>query len=326
MQKAYKGLINRIAITLVVNSALFVLLSTIFYELGSALVGTGEISDLADTMLRIIECIVYFASFTLPIIVFSAMTRRAGEEIKPFRDGGKLFSGVERTLAIFISLGAILAAAYVNFFVVSIFPNYSDFTGESFWAVSLDKPYQILLYIVSTAVVPALCEELLFRGTVCKALMPYGKRSAVLISAVLFSLMHTNIEQTLYTFVGGLLLGWIYVNTESVIYPILLHFINNSVSVAETIMIEKLSQDTAFYAVNALESAVFALSVVSFICFIIMRKKKESIAVQEAVQDGYEVAPLKTGEKVKGFFTVGMIIYIAYCVAMSVYYIYLSFK
>ena len=160
MQKTYRFLINRIAITLIVNSALFALLSTLFYELEAAVVGAGEVSDLVDAMLRIIECIVYFASFTLPILVFSAMTRRAGEVAYPsFCEKGKLFSRTERILAIFISLGAILAAAYVNFFVISIFPNYSDFTSANFWAVRLDKMYQILLYVIGSAVVPATLIE-----------------------------------------------------------------------------------------------------------------------------------------------------------------------
>ena len=71
---------------------------------------------------------------------------------------------------------------------------------------------------------------------------------------------------------------------------------------------------------------MFALSAVSFVFFVLLRTKKRSSAPCETEQSEVDAPKLSAKEKARGFFSVGMIIYIVYCVAMSVYYIYLSFK
>ena len=325
----YKNVINRIAVALIVNAVLLVALSNvtaIFEYLFTQVFASG--SDITDAIFRIIDCVVYFASFTLPILVFSYMQKQGESEIyTPRPKPVNRFSGLECAAAIGLSLGVILFSSYVNYFVVNSFSSYSDFTSETFWAVELDKPYQIVIYAINIAVVPAVCEELLFRGTICKALMPYGRGTAIVISALLFSLMHTNIEQTIYTFVAGVLLAWIYVKTDSIIYPMLLHFINNATSVLSTVAYEKLSEDTAIIVSYTVEEIIFALSVLSALYLVLKHKKARKKAVEEATTDEDEtVLPLGTGEKVGGFFSVGMIIYIAYCVLKMAYYLYISYQ
>ena len=64
--------------------------------------------------------------------------------------------------------------------------------------------FSMFLY---TSVFAPLWEELLFRGFVLRTLRPFGKRFAILGSAVLFGLFHGNLIQTPYAFLIGLLLG-----------------------------------------------------------------------------------------------------------------------
>ena len=73
-----------------------------------------------------------------------------------------------------------------------------------------------------------VAEELLFRGVLLRQLAPWGKQTAIVISAVLFGVFHGNIIQIPFAFLVGLVLG--YVTMEySVIWAILLHIINNMV-------------------------------------------------------------------------------------------------
>ena len=73
-----------------------------------------------------------------------------------------------------------------------------------------------------------IAEELLFRGLVLRSLMPYGKRFAILLSALAFGMYHGNLIQTPFAFLVGLVLG--YVAAEySVIWAMVLHLINNLV-------------------------------------------------------------------------------------------------
>jgi len=71
-------------------------------------------------------------------------------------------------------------------------------------------------------------EEILFRGYVLRALRPYGKRFAVLGSAVLFGLFHGNLLQTPYAVLMGLVLGYLTVE-HSIHWAVLLHMFNNLV-------------------------------------------------------------------------------------------------
>jgi len=69
-------------------------------------------------------------------------------------------------------------------------------------------------------------EELLFRGYVLRTLRPYGKRFAILGSALLFGLFHGNLLQTPYAVLMGLLLGYVTVE-YSIGWAVFLHTFNN---------------------------------------------------------------------------------------------------
>lgn len=73
-----------------------------------------------------------------------------------------------------------------------------------------------------------ISEELIFRGYILRSLRPYGKRFAILGSAVLFGLFHGNLLQTPYTLLIGLLLGYVTVE-YSILWAIGIHMFNNLV-------------------------------------------------------------------------------------------------
>lgn len=73
-----------------------------------------------------------------------------------------------------------------------------------------------------------IAEELLCRGVAMRPLVKYGKRFAVLMSALFFGLMHCNIVQTPFAFVVGLVLGYVAVE-YNILWAMVLHMINNLV-------------------------------------------------------------------------------------------------
>ena len=85
--------------------------------------------------------------------------------------------------------------------------------------------FSMFLY---ASVLAPIWEELLFRGYVLRSLRPYGKRFAILGSAILFGLFHGNLLQTPYAVLMGLVLAYVTVE-YSVIWAILLHMFNNLV-------------------------------------------------------------------------------------------------
>lgn len=77
-----------------------------------------------------------------------------------------------------------------------------------------------------------LVEELVFRGAILRVLLE-GLRShwiAIVVSALLFALVHLNPAQMPHAFCLGLLLGWMYYRTRSVIPGIIVHWVNNTVA------------------------------------------------------------------------------------------------
>ncbi len=74
-------------------------------------------------------------------------------------------------------------------------------------------------------------EELVFRGAILKSLLSSSRLSAwgaIAISALLFALIHLNPAQMPHAFIIGLLLGWMYWRTGSILPGVAYHWINNS--------------------------------------------------------------------------------------------------
>lgn len=77
-----------------------------------------------------------------------------------------------------------------------------------------------------------VCEELVFRGAVLRALLRWSSQHwvAITVSALFFALIHANPAQMPHAFIIGLLLGWLYYRTDSVVPGIVYHWVNNSVA------------------------------------------------------------------------------------------------
>jgi len=322
----YGSLMNRIAVAMMINQGALLVLATALGIAESLLLGFFGDTELIDAIVRTGECIVYFVSFTLPVVIFNLMNKNADKEIYEPVESEKT-TLIKSLVILFVGLGATTMTAYVNYYIVNAFSDYSDFTQEYFWDVELDHPYQIIIYFIYSAIIPAVVEELLFRGTVCRSLTVYGKGTAVVISAVLFSLMHANIEQLLYTFIAGLFLGWLYVESKNIIYPILLHFINNGISALGDIIYEKCSPAVYNAYSNYSDMLIWVAMGISLTVLLadILRKKSFIRPLTlKPDENGEQVAPLTPSERARGFFSPAMVIFVIYSVATMIFYVFLS--
>lgn len=86
-------------------------------------------------------------------------------------------------------------------------------------------------YLVVGLLAP-LAEEVVFRGAVLRALLQWNRRPwlAIVLSALLFSAVHMNPAQLPHTFLVGLLLGWLYYRTDSIVPGVVYHWVNNTVA------------------------------------------------------------------------------------------------
>jgi sodium transport system permease protein len=104
--------------------------------------------------------------------------------------------------------------------------------AERIMQLVLDRPWWLSGLLV--AVVPALCEELFFRGwllAACAGERPSRRRAvaAVLVQAAVFAAFHLLPERMPQTFLLGIMLGWMTLATGSLLPAVLAHLAHNAV-------------------------------------------------------------------------------------------------
>ncbi len=90
------------------------------------------------------------------------------------------------------------------------------------------SPGELVGVVLATALVPALVEELLFRGLLTRAFLGRGNLLALSVPSAMFGVFHLEPTQVAGTFVLGLGFGIARLYTDSVITSILCHFVYNA--------------------------------------------------------------------------------------------------
>jgi len=132
---------------------------------------------------------------------------------------------------LFVAALAIGATAwYLNMRLVALVPIARDQTRAL--AQLIDRP-PLAVALAMFAVVPAICEELLFRGVFARALgrdLPLAGAAA--ISAAVFSAYHLSLVQAVPTLTLGAALAVIAIRADSALPTMLAHAINNALAIA----------------------------------------------------------------------------------------------
>jgi len=95
--------------------------------------------------------------------------------------------------------------------------------------VSFENFNQYFLGIIAVAIIPAFCEEYLFRGVIQKKLELIFKNIhvAIFLSSFVFSFFHFQFYGLIPRMFLGILFGYFYYFSNNLSYPIIAHFINN---------------------------------------------------------------------------------------------------
>lgn len=88
-------------------------------------------------------------------------------------------------------------------------------------------------YLVIGILAP-ITEEMVFRGAILRSLLkafsPQMHWLAIVVSALIFGVVHMNLPQACHAFAIGLLLGWLYYRTNSIVPGMVFHWVNNTVA------------------------------------------------------------------------------------------------
>ena len=170
--------------------------------------------------------------FLLPLVLYLSFFKKKPKQV--FQDFGYKKLGFK---AILICFGIGILAYVLNVFVSNFFaivlnyigynPQYSSAGGTGY-----DTLPKFLFGILSVAILPAICEEFVHRGLILRGTSSViGYKKAILLSSLLFGLMHLNISQFFYATVLGLLMGLVATMTRSIWPATIIHFCNNFINV-----------------------------------------------------------------------------------------------
>ena len=124
------------------------------------------------------------------------------------------------------------------------------------------------------AVAPALIEEFLFRGVIMGSLLRFGKPFAIFTSALVFGLVHGNLVQIPFAFMVGLVIGAMVVETNSIWTGVIIHFINNFISLC----LDYLSRVIDENILNVFYTFLLAsIIIMGFFGFYILSVKKKNL-------------------------------------------------
>lgn len=160
----------------------------------------------------------YFLAFLLPFALGLLFVRKSGEELRPRLKKERLLPAVALfapTLLIIIGLSALTSYLF-------------SLLGKSYVT---DVSGELWIELFNHALLPAVLEEMLFRFLPTRILASRSRRAAMIVSPLLFALIHMNLFRIPYALFAGAILTFITLMTGSVIPAVLLHFVNNALSV-----------------------------------------------------------------------------------------------
>ncbi|MFI3306084.1 MAG: CPBP family intramembrane glutamic endopeptidase [Rikenellaceae bacterium] len=140
-----------------------------------------------------------------------------------------------------------------------------------------------IFMILALLVAAPLFEELLCRGVILESIRSkWGAWRGCVISAFIFGFMHQSPQGVINAFVIGLLLGYIYLKTNSIFAPIILHAVNNLFAyalilfgVSGTTLWELSGGGTIYTVIYACAVAIMILSTFAMIHFMAKLRKAD---------------------------------------------------
>jgi membrane protease YdiL (CAAX protease family) len=145
----------------------------------------------------------------------------------------------------------------------------------------------LLFNIFMVAFLPAIGEELLFRGVIQRIFTNWTRNFhwGIWISAILFSALHMQFYGFIPRVFLGVLFGYLMVWSGSMWLPIIAHFINNAVAVVAMYMIDKklLSPEIEEIGTTSDSYYMAAVSFILIVVFMLMIKRQHSMINPEFI-------------------------------------------
>ena len=221
-----------IFVSVILHTLLAVALVVLFADNGMALIQNQDLSNQASiNYLKLMQLFSGVGLFITPTLFYAYLTNFDFKFTKLSRQNTILVIAIMMLIIPFIGLllewnMMIPAPEWLIQFDI-----HSEAIVEAF--LQMSNIWGLLFTLLVLAIVPAIGEELLFRGYLQQKLGNWlsNPHTAILITAFLFSAIHFHFQAMIPRFVLGVLLGYLFYWSNSLWLPILAHFVNNAQAV-----------------------------------------------------------------------------------------------
>ncbi len=193
-------------------------------------VGVGDTTALMSdpNMLYIINAVTTLVVLTVPYVFAAKFADSHVRELLPFEK----VSFIKVVTFIMLGMGVCAVSNYATGMLSNVFEQFFGIEVESSMSDYGTGWDSFLLMLLCIGVLPAILEEFALRGVVMGLLRKrFSDGASIFISALLFGLLHGNLQQIPFAFGVGLILGYATVYTKSLVPAMLIHAMNNSLSV-----------------------------------------------------------------------------------------------
>ncbi len=204
-------------------------------------IAAGDVSVI--NYVKLIQAFASLGTFLLPVYMLGRIERPYGTSYISFKSPIKPELAALVVLIAFVSLPLIEWTIYINEAMklpawlagVEEWMRTKEETLKAFTRKFLEmrSVYDLLINLVVVAALPAVCEEVFFRGGLQSIMSRWTKNHhwGIWITAALFSAIHLQFYGFLPRMLLGVVFGYLFVWGGSLTYPVIAHFVNNATAV-----------------------------------------------------------------------------------------------
>jgi len=301
-----RGDVSKIGLSLCAFIPLVSIIASLFFSTYQTITGSSSIDDFLKSDFNYVYMfLVSLIPMGTCILILSLLFRRKPSiyMLKPTVSNRK-FAILTALGLISIPLGSIVSSITANV-MTDLGLKLSEATVPTGFFPSL-------FFIISRVFFVPVLEEFLFRGIILERLRRYSDIFAAVVSALLFSIMHSSLQSIPFAFVCGLFFSFLAIYTGSPLSSMIVHTVNNFLSVLSLFMIKYTLQKELSIIIYTFYTVTVLLS------FIILLKGRQTL-FDVPLNKGL----LKVSRKVSLFFSsFGIILFlimsISYAIAAAV--------
>ena len=267
----------RIIVLIIFSAFVFVnLVISVFYIISGGVSSSGIENLLED---RILMLSLNSLSIMIFISPYFYVNKLSNYSIKIFPINSTLVILVLLSTFFFMILNSgviewnksINFPEFMNSFENWAFNKEKELEKITIFLISFENNWEFLFGILSIALIPGICEEYLFRGVLQKNFYLISKNIhiAVWLSAFFFSALHLQFYGFFPRMLLGVLFGYIYYWSGSIVYPMIAHIFNNFFSLTIFYFSQKgLLNENFEVSINSSPKIPMVLIIISVVLFI----------------------------------------------------------